>query len=70
MCLPKIQDYLILQIVYELAVLAVFARQDFLELENRCVDRDCSVLLENLRDGVEDKLAQRHGGRRMIPCSL
>lgn len=45
---------LVLQVVDELAVLAVLAGQDLLQFENGCVNSDTAVKLENIGDGLED----------------
>lgn len=48
------------QVVDELAVLAIFASQDILELENGCVDGDATVTLEDFGDRTEDLVTNDH----------
>ncbi|KAI6772576.1 hypothetical protein HG530_003534 [Fusarium avenaceum] len=51
---------LIGKIIDELAVLSIFTREDLSELENRSVDCDSAVTLEDLGDGVEDVVTNDH----------
>ena len=53
---------LVLQIVDELAVLAILARENLLELEYGSVDSHSSVQLEDIGNLAEDGLAKEHVG--------
>lgn len=51
---------LVRQVVDELAVLAIFASQNFPQLEDGSVDRDAAVASENFGDRAEDLVADDH----------
>jgi hypothetical protein len=51
---------LIGKIIDELAVLSIFTSEDLSELENRSIDCDSAVTLEDLGDGVEDVVTNDH----------
>ncbi|KAI3488264.1 hypothetical protein L1887_47803 [Cichorium endivia] len=61
---------LVLEVVDELGVLAVLAGEDLLELEDGRVDGDGAVGGEDVFDGGEDALAQRHGERLPVARAL
>lgn len=50
---------LVLEVVDELRVLAVLAREDLAQLEDGRVERRRAMALEDLRDGVEDAVAEK-----------
>jgi hypothetical protein len=59
-----------LQVVDELAVLSVLAREDLLEFEDGRIDRDTTVELEDVSDLAEDLLAKVHVARVPVLRSL
>lgn len=61
---------LVLEIIDQLAVLAVLSRENLLELEDGCVDGDASVLLEDFDDGRKDLFPDSHLLRSVILGTL
>jgi len=61
---------LVLQVVDELGVLAVLAHECFSQLEDRGIDLDCSVLLEDALDDVEGLFADGHLNGSHVTCAL
>ena len=63
-------DYLVFQIINQLRIFPIFASQRFLQLENRRIQLDCPVSLEDIPDGLESFRPDRHLKRIEIPSSL
>jgi hypothetical protein len=58
---------LILKVVDEFRILAIFAAQDLLQFEDRCVEGRGAVALEDVGHGVEETVAE--GSIFAGPCS-
>ena len=61
---------LVLQVVDELRVLTVLSHECFSQLEDRSVDLDCSVLLEDALDDVEGLFADGHLYGSHVACAF
>lgn len=61
---------MVLQIVDQLRVFSVFSGEDLLQLEDWSVDFHSSVLLEDVRNGIDDLPPYGHLIRIVIPGSF
>lgn len=70
--IPQRTDFasLILQVIYQLRILAVFACQDFLQLKNRSVYFDGSVLFEDIGYSVDHLSSDCHLVRVEVSSAL
>ena len=59
-----------MQIVDEFAVFAVFTGEDVAKLEDRGVEGDGAVTLEDGGDGIEDAVAEDHVGSRPVASTF